>query len=144
MSESNTGIESSMQEHRIFPPPAGFAQKAWISSRTQYETLYRQSIDEPELFWGNAASELHWFEKWTKVLDWKAPYAKWFVGAKTNIAYNCLDHQIDQGRGDKTAILFEGEPIHSDNRPQVRHITFSQLRDDVCRFANGLKKLGVK
>ena len=144
MSESNMGIESSMQEHRIFPPPAGFAQKAWISSRTQYETLYRQSIDEPELFWGNAASELHWFEKWTKVLDWKAPYAKWFVDAKTNIAYNCLDHQIDQGRGNKTAILFEGEPIHSDNRPQVRHITFSQLRDDVCRFANGLKKLGVK
>ena len=144
MSESNMGIESSMQEHRIFPPPAGFAQKAWISSRTQYETLYRQSIDEPELFWGNAASELHWFEKWTKVLDWKAPYAKWFVGAKTNIAYNCLDHQIDQGRGNKTAILFEGEPIYSDNRPQVRHITFSQLRDDVCRFANGLKKLGVK
>ena len=144
MSENNTGIESSMQEHRIFPPPAGFAQKAWISSRTQYETLYRQSIDEPELFWGNAASELHWFEKWTKVLDWKAPYAKWFVGAKTNIAYNCLDHQIDQGRGNKTAILFEGEPIHSDGRPQVRHITFSQLRDDVCRFANGLKKLGVK
>ena len=144
MSESNTGIESSMQEHRIFPPPAGFAQKAWISSRTQYETLYRQSIDEPELFWGNAASELHWFEKWTKVLDWKAPYAKWFVDAKTNIAYNCLDHQIDQGRGNKTAILFEGEPIYSDNRPQVRHITFSQLRDDVGRFANGLKKLGVK
>ena len=144
MSESNMRIESSMQEHRIFPPPAGFAQKAWISSRTQYETLYRQSIDEPELFWGNAASELHWFEKWTKVLDWKAPYAKWFVDAKTNIAYNCLDHQIDQGRGNKTAILFEGEPIHSDNRPQVRHITFSQLRDDVCRFANGLKKLGVK
>ena len=144
MSESNMRIESSMQEHRIFPPPAGFAQKAWISSRTQYETLYRQSIDEPELFWGNAASELHWFEKWTKVLDWKAPYAKWFVDAKTNIAYNCLDHQIDQGRGNKTAILFEGEPIYSDNRPQVRHITFSQLRDDVCRFANGLKKLGVK
>ena len=144
MSESNMGIESSMQEHRIFPPPAGFAQKAWISSRTQYETLYRQSIDEPELFWGNAAGELHWFEKWTKVLDWKAPYAKWFVGAKTNIAYNCLDHQIDQGRGNKTAILFEGEPIYSDNRPQVRHITFSQLRDDVGRFANGLKKLGVK
>ncbi len=144
MSESNTGIESSMQEHRIFPPPAGFAQTAWISSRTQYETLYRQSIDDPELFWGNAAAELHWFEKWTKVLDWNAPYAKWFVGAKTNIAYNCLDHQIDQGRGNKTAILFEGEPIHSDGRPQVRHITFSQLRDDVCRFANGLKKLGVK
>ena len=144
MSESNMGIESSMQEHRIFPPPAGFAQKAWISSRTQYETLYRQSIDEPELFWGNAAAELHWFEKWTKVLDWKAPYAKWFVDAKTNIAYNCLDHQIDQGRGNKTAILFEGEPIYSDNRPQVRHITFSQLRDDVGRFANGLKKLGVK
>ena len=144
MSESNTGIESSMQEHRLFPPPAGFAHKAWISSREQYETLYRQSIDEPEIFWGNAAGELHWFKKWTQVLDWKVPDAKWFVGAKTNMAYNCLDYQIAQGRGNKTAILFEGEPLQPDGRPDVRHITFSQLRDDVGRLANGLKKLGVK
>ncbi len=143
MSESNTGIESSMQEHRIFLPPEGFSQKAWISSREQYDTLYRQSIDHPEIFWANAAAELHWFEKWTKVLDWKPPYAKWFVGAKTNMAYNCLDHQIAQGRGNKTAILFEGEPIHSDGRPEVRHITFSQLKDAVCQFANGLKNRGV-
>ncbi len=144
MSESNTGIESSMQENRLFSPPAGFAEKAWISSREQYETMYRQSIDEPEVFWGNAANELHWFEKWTTVLDWKVPDARWFVGAKTNMAYNCLDHQIAQGRGNKTAILYEGEPLQSDGQPQLRHITFAQLRDDVGRFANGLKKLGVK
>ena len=144
MSESNTGIESSMQENRLFPPPAGFAEKAWISSREQYETMYRQSIDQPEVFWGNAANELHWFEKWTTVLDWKVPDARWFVGAKTNMAYNCLDHQIAQGRGNKTAILYEGEPLQSDGQPQLRHITFAQLRDDVGRFANGLKKLGVK
>ena len=144
MSESNTGIESSMQEHRIFPPPQGFAQKAWISSREQYDTLYRQSIDHPEIFWANAAAELHWFEKWTQVLDWTPPYAKWFVGAKTNVAYNCLDHQVAQGRGNKTAILFEGEPSLSDGSPKVRHITFSQLKDAVCQFANGLKSRGVK
>src|SRR5690349_3052090 len=80
MSESNTGIESSMQENRVFPPPAGFAEKAWISSHVQYDRMYRQSIDEPEAFWGEAAAELHWFKKWDRVLDWKPPYAKWLVG----------------------------------------------------------------
>ena len=144
MSENQTGIESSMQEHRLFPPPAEFAGKAWIKSRQQYETLYRQSIDEPEVFWGNAAGELHWFKQWTQVLDWKPPYAKWFVGGKINAAYNCLDHQIAQGRGDKTAILFEAEPMQAGQNPTVRKISFAQLRDDVCRFANGLKQRGVK
>ena len=83
MSESHSGIESTMQEHRLFPPTAEFAAKAWISSREQYETLYRQSIDQPEEFWAKVAGELHWFTKWSTVLEWKAPYAKWFVGGKT-------------------------------------------------------------
>ena len=143
MSESHTGIESSMQEHRLFPPPVEFSAKAWIRSREQYEKMYRQSLDEPEVFWGDAAGNLYWFTKWQKVLDWKPPYGRWFVGGKTNAAYNCLDHQIAQGRGEKTAILFEGEPL-ADGKPVVRRITFNQLRDEVGRFANGLKKLGVK
>jgi acetyl-CoA synthetase len=145
MSESQqSGIESSMQEHRVFPPPEGFGAKAWIQSKEQYEKLYRQSIDEPEIFWGNAAGELHWFKKWTKALEWNAPHAKWFVGGTTNVSYNCLDHQIAQGRGEKTAIIFEEELLDSNQQPQVRRISFNQLRDDVCRLANGLKKLGVK
>src|SRR5438045_7619419 len=83
---------------------------------------------------------------WDKVLEWKPPYAKWCVNAKTNLSYNCLDHQIEQGRGDKAAILWEGEP--ESGRPgsggSVNRISYRQLRDDVCRFANGLKSLGVK
>jgi acetyl-CoA synthetase len=139
-------IESTMQEHRLFPPAAAFSAKARIKSREEYDRLYRQSIDRPEEFWGQQAEQLHWFKKWDKVLDWKVPDAKWFVGGKTNIAYNCLDAQIAKGRGNKTAILWEGEPLAASptNTPEIRKITFQQLKDDVCRFANGLKKLGVK
>jgi acetyl-CoA synthetase len=106
--------------------------------------MYRESIDQPEKFWDRIASELHWFKKWERVLEWKPPYAKWFVGAKTNISYNCLDAQIERGRGEKTAILWEAEPLNQSGQPEVRKISYRQLRDDVCRFANGLKKLGVK
>jgi acetyl-CoA synthetase len=139
-----TGIESSMQEHRLFPPDPAKAKQAWISSREQYEKMYRQSIDKPEEFWAKAAEELHWSTKWDRVLDWKSPHAKWFVGAKTNVAYNCLDAQIAKGRGDKTAILWEGELIDGHGKPEIRRLSFRQLTDEVCRFANGLKKLGVK
>jgi acetyl-CoA synthetase len=144
MAEMQAAIESSMQENRLFPPPAGMAGRAWIKSREQHQQLYRQSIDQPEVFWGNAANELHWFDKWSKVLEWQPPHAKWFVGGRTNVSYNCLDRNIEQGRRDKTAILFEAEPVQAGSGPAVRRISFGQLRDDVCRFANGLKKLGVK
>jgi acetyl-CoA synthetase len=149
-SQGATGIDSTLQENRVFPPPADFAAKAHIKSMAEYQLLYRQSIDDPETFWGKVASELHWFKKWDKVLDWNTPYAKWFVGGKTNLAYNCLDHQVEQGRGSKTAIIWEGEPLDSPvgatpaSPSEVRRITYQQLKDDVCRFANGLKNLGVK
>jgi acetyl-CoA synthetase len=142
---SESAISSTMQENRKFPPPESFAAQARVKSRAEYDTLYRQSIDQPEKFWTRIAGELSWFKPWDKVLDWKAPNAKWFVGATTNVAFNCLDRQIEQGRGDKTAILWEGEPESTaGGGGEVRRISFRQLRDDVCRFANGLKKLGVK
>ncbi len=144
MSESHAAIESSLQEHRVFPPPPDFSKSAHIKSRDQYEALYRESIDQPEQFWGRIAEELTWFQKWEKVLDWQPPYAKWFVGGKTNLSANCLDRQIAAGRGDKTAILFEGEPFESGKPTEVRRITYSQLAEQVGRFANGLRKLGVK
>jgi acetyl-CoA synthetase len=134
---SNQSIESAMQENRLFPPTAEFSAGAWIKSRGQYDQMYRESIDRPDDFWGKIAGELHWFKKWDRVLDWKLPNAKWFVGGKTNVSYNCLDFQIERGRGGKTAILWEGEP------GETRRITYQQLREDVCRLANGLKKLGV-
>jgi acetyl-CoA synthetase len=144
MSEQSSGIESSQQENRIFPPPADFSQKAHIKSLDEYRRMYRESIDEPENFWGKIAESFHWFKKWNSVLEWKSPYAKWFVGGHTNMSYNCLDRQIEQGRGDKTAIIWEAEPISSTGGPEIRRISFRQLKEDVCRFANGLKKLGVK
>jgi len=140
----NQNIQSMQQENRIFPPPADFVSGARIKSMEEYRALYKESIDDPEGFWGKAAGELHWFKKWDKVLEWNAPFAKWFVGGKTNLAYNCLDRQIAAGRGNKTAILWEGEPLGSKGEPEIRKITYSQLKDDVGRFANGLKKLGVK
>jgi acetyl-CoA synthetase len=137
-------IESNLQENRLFTPTAEFSAKALIKTPEQYQQLYRESIDKPEEFWGKQAEQLHWFKKWDKVLDWRCPDARWFVGGKLNVSYNCLDAQIDKGNGDKTAILFEAEPIGSSGQPEIRNITYKQLKDDVCRFANGLKKLGVK
>jgi acetyl-CoA synthetase len=151
--QSGSAIESTMQETRVFPPPASAVSKAWINSRERYESMYRQSIDDPDTFWSGVASELHWFKRWDKVLDWNLPYAKWFVGGKTNMSYNCLEHQIALGRGGKTAILWEGEPCHMADNPvtsggkvdhEIRRITYAELKDDVCRFANGLKSLGLK
>jgi acetyl-CoA synthetase len=138
MSESSGAIESTLHEERLFPPPEEFARRALLGSREEYDRLYRESIDHPERFWGRMAEEVHWLRKWDQVLDWKLPEAKWFVGGKLNASYACLDAQIDKGRGDKTAIIFESEP------GEVMRITFNALREQVCRFANGLKKLGVK
>jgi acetyl-CoA synthetase len=142
---SDQSIESAQKENRVFPPPPAISAKAWIKSREQYDRMYRESIDRPEDFWGKIAGELHWFKKWDRVLEWKLPNAKWFIGGKTNLSFNCLDYQIEKGRGKKTAILWEAEPEAAAGKGgEVRRITFEQLRDQVCRFANGLKKLGVK
>jgi acetyl-CoA synthetase len=115
--------------------------------------MYRQSIDRPEEFWSGIAQQLHWIRMWDKVLEWDTPNARWFVGGRLNVCYNCVDLQIDRGLGKKTAILWEAEPMHASDSPrtsggepsvEVRDITYEQLHDDVCRFANGLRQLGVK
>ncbi len=135
---NNQGIESVLQEHRSFPPPANFASHAYIRNLADYEAMYRRSLDQPEAFWGEVAAQFHWFQPHERVLEWHAPNAKWFVGGKTNMSYNCLDLQIERGRGDHPAILWEGEP------GETRTLTYSELRSEVCRFANVLKALGVK
>ncbi len=134
-----------MQEHRLFPPPKEFSAAAHLKSRAEYDKLYRQSIDHPDEFWGGVARELHWFKPWDKVLNWELPFAKWFVGGKTNLSYNCIDRHIAAGRGNKTAILWEGELEAAPGQGgKVRKISFTELKAEVCKFANGLKKLGVK
>ena len=149
-SNSDSTLESILGENRLFDPPTGISRDAYIKSKDEYEAIYRRSIDEPEAFWGEVAEDLHWFKKWDKVLDWQLPDAKWFVGGKTNICYNCIDRQIANGYGDHTAIIWEAEPIvdedghHAGGEAEVRKITYHKLHTDVCRFANGLKELGVK
>src|SRR3954471_21480038 len=94
-------IQSSLNEKRVFPPPAAFASAAHIGSIADYERLYEQAKEDPEKFWGGIAKELHWFKPWTKVLEWDAPWAKWFVGGETNISYNCLDRHLTTSRKNK-------------------------------------------
>ncbi len=134
----NPHLESILREHRVFPPPAEFAAKAHIKSLAEYEQLYRRSVEDPEGFWADAAQELHWFKPWEKVLEWNRPWAKWFVGGKINLCYNCVDRHALSGKRDKVAILWEGEP------GEVRKLTFGDLLAEVQRFANVLKGLGIK
>jgi len=136
---SNTDITSVLNERRKFPPPEAFAQHARLKTQTEYETLYRASMEDPERFWGDAAGELHWFKKFDQVLDWsKAPFAKWFTGGKINISYNCLDRHVNSDRKNKAALIWEGEPGDS------RVYTYAQLHREVCKFTNVLKGLGIK
>ncbi|MCZ7648026.1 MAG: acetate--CoA ligase [Planctomycetota bacterium] len=120
-----------------YVPPETFSRRAHVKSMAEYEKLHRESAKNPEKFWAGVAKELHWFEPWTKALEWKAPHAKWFVGGKTNLSYNCLDRHLSTHRRNKAAIVWEGEP------GDVRTLTYQQLHSEVCRFANALKSLGV-
>ena len=134
----DSAISSTLSETRRFPPAKSFAAAANIKSLAEYRTMYERSIRQPEAFWAEIAEQHHWFEKWSTVRDWQLPDVKWFVGGKTNLAYNCLDLQIDRGRGEHPAILWEGEPGDG------RTLTYRELRTEVCKFAGALKKLGVR
>lgn len=139
-------IESSMHEKRVFRPvPAGTvgAPEWLVPDLGAYESMYRRSIDDPESFWAEIAGGFHWFKKWDTVLEWSAPDAKWFAGGTTNACYNCVDRQVEQGHGNDTAIIWEGEPM-PDGAPEVRRITYAKLQKDVGRLANALKSLGVQ
>ena len=97
----------------------------------------QQALDDPEGFWASMAKELDWFKPWEKVLEWNPPFAKWFVGGRTNIAHNCLDRHLTTARKNKAAIIWEGEP------GDERILTYQALHREVCRFANVLKQIGV-
>ncbi len=132
-------IDSVMVEQRLFPPSPEFSAKARIKSLDEYQQLVDRAAADPEAFWAAEAREhLHWFEPFTKTLEWDLPYAKWFAGGKTNASYNCLDAQLEAGHGERTAILFEGEP------GDTRTLTYRELHREVCVFANALKSLGVQ
>ena len=111
MADAASGqLDTVMQEKRLFPPPAEFAANARIGSLEAYQALYDEAAADIEAFWAKQAQELHWFKPYDQVLEWNEPFAKWFVGGKTNMAYNCLDRHAASGRKDKPAIVWEGEP----------------------------------
>src|SRR6266581_4059382 len=131
-------IESHLKEKRVFKPAKGFAKRARVRSLQQYRRLYRESISRPEKFWAREAGELVWQKRWKKVLEWKAPFAKWFLGGKLNLSENCLDRHLSGPRRNKAAILWEGEP------GDKRVLTYQQLHREVCRFANVLKRNKIR
>ncbi len=132
-------IESILQEKRLFTPPQEFSQQAHIKSQQEYQDLYEAAKANPEQFWADLAEkELDWFEKWNQVLEWNPPFAKWFVGGKLNISYNCLDRHLTTWRKNKAALIWEGETGDS------RTYTYAQLHREVCLMANVLKQLGVQ
>jgi acetyl-CoA synthetase len=132
-------IESLLKEKRVFKPKPDFVKQAnWSPKRV---AAYRKLGQNPEKFWAQMAKEhVSWFSPWKRVLDWRPPFAKWFVGAKTNVSYNCLDRHLEgpnAWRRNKAAIIWEGEPGDS------RTLTYGELHREVCKFANVLKSLGV-
>ena len=132
-------MESLSQENRKFSPVPQFVNQAKIAGMDAYKEQYKKSIENPSKYWSSVANELHWFKPWDKVLDESnAPFYQWFTNAKTNISYNCLDRQVELGKGDKVAFYWEGEP------GDKKAFTYKELLEEVCRFANVLKSFGVK
>ena len=138
MEQPKPNIESLLKEQRVFKPSDSFSGRAHIQSLQAYEALSKRAAENPEAYWSEIASDLHWFEKWNTVLEWELPFSKWFVGGKTNMAYNCLDRHLTTSRKNKVAILWEGEP------GETRALSYQMLHREVCRFANVLKSLGLK
>ncbi len=132
-------LDTVLKEARRFKPAAAFSKNAHIGTEAEYRRLYKESIANPSKFWGRVAGELHWFKKWTRVLDEKnAPFYRWFVGGKTNLSYNCLDRHLDSPTRHKAAIVWEGEP------GDRRVLTYGDLAREVGVFANTLRKIGLK
>lgn len=142
MSSTDEKITSLLSEKRIFAPPVEGKESAKVKSIEEYEAMYARSMEDPEGYWGDRAEELvTWSKKWDKVLDvdLHKPEIKWFDGGKLNVSYNCLDRHIENGKGDKVAIIWQGEPDED-----VKKYTYSELHAEVCRFANVLRKKGVE
>eukprot|EP00894_Picocystis_sp_ML_P002821 jgi/Pico_ML_1/53338/g3902.t2 len=128
-------------EGATYPPPQAFAEKAHVKSKEQYDEMYRRSIEDPAGFWADIAEDFYWHKKWDNVgpeynfdMDKGDVHISWFQGAQTNVCYNAVDRHVEAGKGNKTALIWEG------NSPEESHtITFSQLKERVSKLANWLK-----
>ncbi|GAB4366411.1 MAG: acetate--CoA ligase [Bryobacter sp.] len=127
-----------MSQAPVYPPSPEFVAKANVSGRDAYDALYQHAADKPEEFWGDLAKKwIHWFEPYSHVFEWNPPFAKWFVGGKTNACFNCLDRHVLAGHGEKVALLFEGEP------GDTRSITYAEALAEVSKLANAIQGLGL-
>ncbi len=141
MTDQSKSIESMSTEMRVVDPPEWVTERAYIKSMDEYETMYNRSIEDPEGFWAEMAEEhLYWHKKWDSVLEWEfeTPKVEWFKGGKTNVAYNCIDRHLTTWRRNKAAIIWESD------EGRTKMYTYQSLYYKVCRFANVLKKHGVK
>jgi len=129
--------EAKFLTEKPIPPPEEFQKGARVRSMEEYQAHYQRALDDPEGFWGEQAKLVDWFEPPKKILEWNLPFAKWFVGGKLNVAYNCLDRHLEK-HGNKPALLWEAED------GKTLELTYWELHAQVCRFANVLKSLGVK
>ncbi len=134
---STPNITSVLKETRSFAPPPAFSADAHVKSLADYEAMYAKAAADPQAFWAEQAQSLTWDTPFTKVLDWKEPHCKWFVGGKLNVSANCLDRHLAGPRKNKAALIWEGEP------GDTRVLTYAMLHREVCKFANVLKKQGV-
>ena len=130
-----------MSNDKIFAPSAAWTKESHINSLDQYKKVYKESILKPDEFWASIAERVHWYKKWEKVsdVDYKKAKINWFINGKLNVSYNCLDRHVNDGNGDKTAIIWEGN-----NPSEDKKYTYSELLIEVKKFANVLKSLGVK
>ena len=130
-----------MPNQKVFPPSGDWTKNSHINSFEQYQHTYEQSISKPDEFWSSIAERIDWYKKWEKVsdVDYKKAKINWFINGKLNVSYNCLDRHINDGNGDKTAIIWEGN-----NPSEDKKYTYSELLIKVKKFANVLKSLGVK
>jgi acetyl-CoA synthetase len=127
-------LSNLLQENRRFAPPADLAAAANVTS-----AAYAEASADPLAFWESAADRLTWTKRWETTLEWNAPFAKWFVGGELNVAYNCVDRHVEEGRGDKVAYHWEGEPDGD-----TRTLTYNDLKSEVSKAANALLELGVR
>jgi acetyl-CoA synthetase len=134
-------IAPILEEIQLFQPSSRIRMSASIKKLEEYQALYEKSIKDPEGFWGELAEQLDWYKRWDKVLEWdfNKPEINWFIGGKLNASYNCLDRHLNSWRSNKVALIWQGEPLEEN-----RIFTYQQLHYHVCKFANVLKKLGVK
>ena len=138
-------FQSLLKENRVFKPAKEFARRAVVQSMAEYKRLWTESVKNPERFWAkHAHAELVWMKPFNKVLQWKEPFAKWFLGGRLNVAANCLDRWLDTDVANRAALIWEGEPATDGKPGEERVLTYRQLHREVSRFANVLKRNGIK